>query len=390
MRTALLGWIALAGAAHAADLTPSELLARIRNQMAQTLAHLPDYTCRETIQRSVQARGSNRFVNQDLLRVDVAFLGGRELYAWPGSPRFGDQSLIDMVPEGAIATGSYGALSKDVFATNSAVFAFDGWRVENGRNQARFRYSVPLDRSLYVIRSNTLADIVPYHGWFTADADTYDVILFEMDANEIPRTLDTLQELQYIEFARSRIGTSEYLLPAASDTLLMDLSGAMSHNHIVFGRCRQYTGESTVTFTEPGVIPEAPPPEPPRPLPRGVQLQLRLTTPIERGVTAIGDVVVGEITKEVRRPVQIPKGAMASLRITRMATVTLKKDQVHAVAFELLNVKTGGRQYDVTAARLQDANGAGPYFVSSGGRIFFRNTSLHIAPGLEMTWRVLQ
>jgi len=387
MLAKFLAGMVLATAAHAADLTPPEILSLIRTRMAQTLARLPDYTCGETIERSVRARGSDQFEIQDLLRVDVAFLGGRELYAWPGSPRFGDQNILDMVPDGSIGTGNYGALGIDVFVTDAAAFTFDGRSVESGRSQVRFQYRVPLERSKYAIHFGALGATVSYHGWFTADAGTHDVIAFQIEADEIPRNLDTLKAVEHVEYARSRIGAGDYLLPAASETLLVDLAGKTNRNRISFGRCRQYTGESTVTFGEPGVIPAAGPPlEPPQPLPAGVELRLRLDAPIERGVTAIGDVVTGTITQEVRQPVAIPKGARVSLRITRMTTRLRRRDRVEVVAFELLNVNAGGRQYDPVEARLERAGGAGLYDGSSNG-ISFRSQSLRIPAGLEMTWR---
>ena len=61
----------------------AELLARIRNHMADNLAHLPNYTCRETIERVWAPAASRNFTLGDRLRLEVAYVSGRELYAWP-------------------------------------------------------------------------------------------------------------------------------------------------------------------------------------------------------------------------------------------------------------------------------------------------------------------
>ncbi|HLK50126.1 MAG TPA: hypothetical protein VKT49_18405 [Bryobacteraceae bacterium] len=114
MRAVVLSCLAAVTAARATDLDTAQVLKKVRNQMAETLARLPDYTCRENHARSVQRAGSNHYENRDLLRVDVAFLNGRELYAWPGS-RFGQESLLEMARGGSIGTGNFGLLGKAVY-----------------------------------------------------------------------------------------------------------------------------------------------------------------------------------------------------------------------------------------------------------------------------------
>jgi hypothetical protein len=353
VRWVLLGWILAPLLGLAADLTPPQLLSRIRNQMAQTLARLPDYTCRETIERSVQQPHSNRLENLDILYVDVAHLNGRELYAWPGA-RLGEHNLLEMVPDGSIGTGNFGMLARAVFADYGPIFLFQGRSIENGRSQVRFSFQVPLANSTYAIHYGSRNAIVPYHGWFTVDPDSNDVIVFQVEANEIPRNLETLQAIEHIEYARSRIGGREYLLPATSDTLLMDLKGEVSRNHITFERCQQYAGESTVTFTDPGEVTTAQPsPAAPQPLPTGVELRLRLTAPIQQGVTAIGDRISAELTKEVRRPVALPKGTAVTLRVIAMETLTIGRAPIHVLKVQLIGLQVAGRQYEITGANLE-------------------------------------
>ena len=386
MRWVLLAWIAALTSAPAADREGPQLLARIRTRMTQTLARLPDYTCRETIERSVQKPGATRFENRDLLRVDVAYLNGRELYAWPGE-RFGEKSLLEMVPGGAIGTGNFGALGRAVFADNGPVFMYEGRSAQNGRNQVRYSFQVPLGRSNYAIHNGQRAAMVAYHGWFTADAETGDVIAFEVEANEIPRELETLQGIEHVEYARSHIGNSDYLLPGTSETVITDLKGEVSRNHITLERCREYAGESTVTFGEPGAVPAARPlPAPPPAFEARVELHLRITTPIDPGVTAIGDRIRAEVTREVRRPL-IPVGSIATLRVIGMETVTVRAQSFSVIKFELLRVEAAGQVYDVKDASLQGVSGPGRYHAAREGRISLSGPP-RIPAGLQMTWLI--
>jgi hypothetical protein len=385
MRWVLFTWISAVSAVHAADLEGPQLLTRIRSQMARTLARLPDYTCRETIERALRRPPSNRYESRDILRVDVAYLNGRELYAWPGD-RLGERKLFDMVPDGSVATGNFGMLGRAVFADNGPIFQFEGRSVVNGRNLVKYSFQVPLANSTYTVRYGVLAATVAYRGWFTADADTYDVIAFRIEANEIPRDLDTLQAVEHTEYARAHIGNSDYLIPATSETMLMDLKGEIARNQVTFTRCREYTGASTVTFTEPGADPPTQPaPAAPQPLPSRIELQIRLTTPIEQGVTAIGDRLTAEVIRAVNRPLPIPAGSVVALRVIGMETGALRAGSVSVIKLQLLRVEAAGQPYDVRSATLRGVTGPGRYhgtpegWVSVGG-------SLRIPAGFQMTW----
>src|SRR5579871_3610686 len=85
-----------------------ELLAQIRRHMADNLASLPNYTCRETIERTFGQQGAKRFSLLDRLRLEVAYVSGRELYAWPGATSFDDRGIEQLVGGGgAIGTGGF-------------------------------------------------------------------------------------------------------------------------------------------------------------------------------------------------------------------------------------------------------------------------------------------
>jgi hypothetical protein len=74
-----------------------------------------------------------------------------------------------------------------------------------------------------------------------------------------------------IDYAIARIGEGDFLLPVASDLSMVNLNGSENHNHVKFTACRQFSGESVITF---GDAPESKPAAAPVParefdLPRG-------------------------------------------------------------------------------------------------------------------------
>ena len=57
------------------------LLSRIREKIASNLASLPSYTCLETTERAERADHAPSFIVSDILQLEVAEIGGKELFA---------------------------------------------------------------------------------------------------------------------------------------------------------------------------------------------------------------------------------------------------------------------------------------------------------------------
>jgi hypothetical protein len=86
---------------------PAGLLERVRTQMASNLARLPDYTCLQTIQRMERRIPARRFELMDTVRLEVALIGGNELFSWPGATAFDDNDVLQIVPVGLIGKGNF-------------------------------------------------------------------------------------------------------------------------------------------------------------------------------------------------------------------------------------------------------------------------------------------
>ena len=63
------------------------LLAKIKTHMMETLARQPNYTCLETVERWQRSGLARSYSFIDRLRLEVAFVDGKEMFAWPGSQR---------------------------------------------------------------------------------------------------------------------------------------------------------------------------------------------------------------------------------------------------------------------------------------------------------------
>lgn len=297
------------------------LLARIRNVVAENLARLPDFTCVETIERSQREPGSKRFRFLDNIRLEVALVGGKELYAWPGSPRFEERDLRDMVGGGAIGTGDFALHAKSIYLGGSARFTYQGTEELRGRRVHVFHYRVPMAASGYIMRIGRTEGPVGYQGHVYNDAETLEIARIEIHIDEIPAWLPMKEGHKVIDYAPMEIGGVRHVLPVSMDMTLIDLNGGESRNRAVFSGCRQYQGESRLLFEEPP--PDAPAPQAPVEwtLPEGLEVRMRLVETLDLAKAAMGDPVVFEVARDAARSgrVWLPKGARVTLRMDHIA-----------------------------------------------------------------------
>lgn len=338
-----------------ADLAPEVLrLARIKVRAAENLEKLPNYTCLETIERSVRRASSRRYELVDLLRLEVALVNRRELFAWPGSREFAEQEISDMVGHGAIGNGSFALHARSIFLSGSPRFTYIGERIRDGQSMIRYDYEVPLIHSGYKMRVRPREGIVGYKGAFWVDADTLDLRRMEIEVTEIPPQLPISAASEVLEYRSVPIGGGSFLLPHASELIIADLQGNESRNRTQFSQCRQFAGESVLTFDEapggPAEVKEAPRKIE---LPADLDVEVELRTTVEGGVTAIGDPVETVVVKDVRRKGELllPKGAKISGRVVRLER-RQSSTQAEWVAGLLLTRFEFGNAYGDFRARL--------------------------------------
>ena len=241
----------IALALRAADDLPKWVidLAHIQRTMGDELRRLPNYTCAETIDR-YKAQGTEKLRRIDQLRLNVAVVNRKELYAWPGGD-FEDISLPDMVHNGFIADGSFSTMAHTVFANRGVRTSFVEERTQQVRRLMRYRFTVSAAVANWDIRLGSVAAQVGASGWFEADASTLDVTTLEIGAEDLPPWLLTRSLVQTTQYARVTIGSREVLLPRVTEMRSESFAGEKLYNHTVIGDCREYGSQTTITFDEP-------------------------------------------------------------------------------------------------------------------------------------------
>jgi hypothetical protein len=361
VRFCLVVFLAVLAQAQQGPTPEVSLLGKIKSRVAENLRRLPNYTCTQTIVRSLRRKPAAKLQRLDTIRLEIAYVGGKELYGWPGSGKI-DQSQITKLVSGTIGNGDFAVLPGSIFLGESAQFQYQGESSLEGKRAVRFNYTVPRLASGYQLQSEAAAAIVGYHGSFWADSDTLDLMRLEVSADDIPHGLKLASAVDRMEYDTILIAGSKFLLPRGAELDITDSFGTESHNRMRLQACHEFVGESTLTFRdlplESFVAPNKPSLANVVDLPDDFDMEVDLDTPIDSASSAVGDAVQATLKVSVRADgdAVVPKGARVSGHIARLD----KRGSLYYVdlAFDSLDLKPGHadlsqRENDVTNKTLE-------------------------------------
>ncbi len=92
--------------------------------------------------------------------------------------------------------------------------------------------------------------VVGFHGMFTADAGSHELLRLNIVVDDTPLGLQLLSSRVLTEYEQISIGGSSFLLPRSSELTMVDLTGRETRNRTRFSNCRQYAGQSSVSFSD--------------------------------------------------------------------------------------------------------------------------------------------
>jgi len=286
------------------DPDNASILARAHGVVGGMLSRLPNYTCQETLERSERDNHKKPFQMIDRIRLEVAFVDGKELYARAGSKRFDDSGLTALMSgHGAMGTGDFGA-HLGVSYGNNMPFTVAGKERWKEHEAWRLTQQIPFERSQYIILMPPAKATAAYTATAWHDARTFELLRFELNAREFRPKLPLRSTSQAMEYATVEINGRPVRLPSSTEVLMITRGGRESRTVSTFSDCREYVGESKLTFDDtdaPGPAVQPPPPPAPTPLPRGAEVKARLDSDIDLRKAAAGDTVTMTVTKDAVR-----------------------------------------------------------------------------------------
>ena len=216
--------------------------------MTAHLSQLPNYTCHQVVDRLIRNSSSRGFEHLDRLELEVAIVGNKELFSRAGEARFEEEQIHKIVPAGTIGNGAFGSHIETVLSGDAAELKYIGPSKTDGHKTYRYDFSVTQEKSHFLVRHGSAEGIVAYKGSFWADAETLDLVRVELKANRIPAFIGVSMVQQSMHYKIMRIGKSDFLLPRKSQLSTSDQSGNYSLNIVSLEHCREFSGETVVTY----------------------------------------------------------------------------------------------------------------------------------------------
>ncbi len=364
-------------------------LSQVKRQIRKALENQPDYTCLATFNRYRWLVNEPAERKIDTVRVEVAYVGGRELYSWPGEDRFSDAPLSSMVGAGMMGDGDFAVHAHNVFIGDSGVEAYIGEEQEGALKLWRWGYKISPYQSGWNVRYADAEQQVGSEGSFWVDAQTLDLVRMDTHATDFLAGFPLKAVDSTVEYGRVRIGGRDVLLPLHGELKTTTREGTESRNLTEYSNCRQYAGQSTITF---GALPEAAAPEPAKAnvaetrLRAGLFLQIRLSKDLNLEKATVGDPIEGTLAAALRDGSReiAPQGATVRGRVRLLSKDSTEFRELGLV-FDELEFKGRLEHFTATLKSFDTAvPGVRMNMIASVFFIDSRNSGL--PKGTLMTW----
>jgi hypothetical protein len=433
----------------AADETGQRQLLEMRARMGRTLKSLPNYICLQKTERLRASKAKAIPKTLDSVEIEVAHVGDKEMYSWPGRNMFADSQLQKELSSGLVGTGAYASQVIDILFGPATQFRWVGKEMLDTRATLRWDFTVPKADSSWTVFKDKRSAQVGAEGSIWADAGTLELVRLVARATQFAARFPLKSVTRSIEYDSVRIGARDVLLPGAVEDLVEEAAGPLNINRSRFGHCREYSSNSTLTFDEPAAppVPEQSkvsaaalptnaeiPPEPaatpnvqPPPalaaLPPNLQMKLGLDADLRPENAVIGGPVNAHLLSDLRYNGNLlaPKGTPVRGVLRKYIkendgfvyffTLTIEFNELAlpggSVPFraqlKTIDTPVKGLYWLVPAeaGMMQSAHYTGPGAAEDGGLvervkgepkpgvavlIVRRQASFHLFPGTRMTW----
>lgn len=418
--------VAFGQAAHG----PAAVLERARARLQEMAQTLERYVCVETINRSYYEPVAQRHAaiqsdppapcaalpindplqpaSTDRVRLEVTLENGAELHSWPGATRFDERNVDELIRNGPVSTGSYGAYLNSVFGQDGVAYQYKGTQTVNGKTLYEYAFHVPLAASHFEVKSGMGWRPTAYEGEFRLNPDSSELISLTVSTVDRPEGAGFCQATSHLDYQLVHIGDREVLLPRQAQLEIELKDGPQTRNVTTFANCREYQAESEIVFDDTAAKGNTAPQGFERgrvSLPIGLPVTLALTAPIDTATAAAGDPVDAKLVKPVHRAGSaqelIPAGAVVRGRIRRVEHHLLPRPYFRIVlAFNRVEINGAISPFIVRSEPdhdLADRLGAnmalrdtGIFYWGVGTFLFPSNKSNIVVPvGFESKWFTL-
>jgi hypothetical protein len=122
----------------------------------------------------------------------------------------------------------------------------------DGRSLMEYSFQAAKENSCYKVKVPDSWAYSGYSGTLLVDPEAGDVVRLTMKTAELPPVTNCCQIFMNLDLKMVRIGDSQLLLPVQAQQRYLLTTADETENTITFAGCREYRGESTVSFKRPG------------------------------------------------------------------------------------------------------------------------------------------
>jgi hypothetical protein len=223
-------------------------LARIKHDMTVVLSRMPNYMCEEIIERSARETGAKKFKDVDTMRLDVAFVGGKEVFGKHTAGKIDKSHPSGLTGHGVTSNGEFTGFARSVFMDNVATIRYFGPDQLGRKASLRWDYSIPLLTSGWtLIYAGRLATVAT-KGSFWVDPESLELLQLDVIASEIEPGFPMAATRLSIGYGKVRLGSDIVLIPQRSELFVTSSDGTLERNVVQFRRCREYGAETVISF----------------------------------------------------------------------------------------------------------------------------------------------
>jgi hypothetical protein len=206
-----------------------------------------------------------------------------------------------------------------IFTSDPVRFSYVGEFTDAQHQLVEFAFEAPLEKSHYTFRQR-FRIITAYEGTFLVDPKTLELVRLTIRTKGLPSESGACEATNTTDYQNVRLNNSTLLLPSQVRLAIVNTDGSESVNHTVFSGCREFQGESAVTFGDTSQVPSSNsvalvPAE--LAVTKGLSFEVALTQDIDTRKAAAGDAVRCELVTPIRegRNLVVPVGTPVTARI---------------------------------------------------------------------------
>jgi len=356
---------------------PADVIREVTRKVLADADRIPNYTCVETVTRKVFVPQASTLAREcsavlalrqhptldmvlrqystDRLRLDVTMTHDGEIFSWAGARTFENDDPTALVGLGPFATGGFGGYMIVVFGRDAKKFEFQREITAAGRTLMAYTFQVAQPDSHFRVKVGDSWAYAAYQGTVLVDSRTGELARMTLMSATLPQDGPECQVSAEMNFTKAAIGDSDFLLPQEVEQYFVNQFGQETQSTTTFSACREYRGESTISYSPPQTASGGEAPES-APAPAAVSGMLRfamaLAAPIDLRSAAAGDSFSARLLEPLRdgkRKTLAPRGAIVEGRLLRVQTINKPAETI--VVLKPSAVRIRGVSLPLAAAR---------------------------------------